>query len=91
MPVMNGAVADEGVFAASIDELFFGPMTEEHYVNLVKTTYGGPAGPGAGPPNYPEGTPGKVLAKYPVGACPSPGAAWVAVGTDANVCRHPYQ
>ncbi len=90
MPVMNGAVADEGAFTASIDELFFGPMTGERYTNLVKTTYGGPAGPGAGPPNYPEGTPDKVLAIYPVSAYPSPGAAWVAVGTDANVCRHPY-
>ena len=90
MPVMNGAVANEGAFAASIDELFFGPMTGERYTNLVKTTYGGPAGPGAGPPNYPEGTPDKVLAIDPVSAYPSPGAAWVAVGTDANVCRHPY-
>ena len=62
MPIMNGSVADEGAFAASIDELFFGPMSAEKYGDLVKSTYGGPAGPGAGPPNYPEGTPAAVLA-----------------------------
>jgi para-nitrobenzyl esterase len=90
MPIMNGSVADEGAFAASINELFFGPMSADQYTNLVKTTYGGPAGPGAGPPNYPAGTPDAVLAKYPLSAYPNPGAAWVAVGTDANVCRHPY-
>ena len=89
MPIMNGSVADEGAFAASINELFFGPMSAEQYTNLVKTTFGGPAGPGAGPPNYPAGTPDAVLAKYPLSAYPNPGAAWVAVGTDANVCRHP--
>lgn len=90
MPIMNGAVADEGAFAASIDELFFGPMSAERYASLVKTTYGGRAGPGAGPPNYPEGTPAKVMEEYPLSAYPTPGAAWTAVGTDANVCRHPY-
>jgi para-nitrobenzyl esterase len=89
MPIMNGSVADEGAFAASINELFFGPMSAEQYTNLVKTTYGGPAGPGNGPPNYSAGTPDAVLAKYPLSAYPNPGAAWVAVGTDANVCRHP--
>ena len=90
MPIMNGSVADEGAFTASIDELFFGPMTEERYITLVKSTYGGPAGPGVGPPNYPAGTPDAVLAQYPLSAYPTPGAAWTAVGTDANVCRHPY-
>jgi para-nitrobenzyl esterase len=90
MPIMNGAVADEGAFAASIDELFFGPMSAERYVKLVTATYGGPAGPGTGPPDYPAGTPDKVLEKYPLKAYPTPGAAWTAVGTDANVCRHPY-
>jgi para-nitrobenzyl esterase len=89
MPIMNGSVADEGAFAASINELFFGPMSADQYTGLVKTTFGGPAGPGAGPPNYPAGTPDAVLAKYPLSAYPNPGAAWVAVGTDANVCRHP--
>jgi para-nitrobenzyl esterase len=89
MPIMNGSVADEGAFAASINELFFGPLSAEQYASMVKTTYGGPAGPGAGPPNYPAGTPDAVLAKYPLSAYPNPGAAWVAVGTDANVCRHP--
>ena len=90
MPIMNGSVANEGAFNASIDELFFGPMTAERYAELVKTTYGGPAGPGAGPPNYPEGTPAAVMAKYPLDAYKTPGDAWVAVGTDANVCKHPY-
>jgi para-nitrobenzyl esterase len=90
MPIMNGAVADEGAFAASIDELFFGPMSAERYVKLVTTTYGGPAGPGSGPPDYPAGTPEKVLEMYPLKAYPVPGAAWTAVATDSNVCRHPY-
>jgi para-nitrobenzyl esterase len=89
MPIMNGSVADEGAFAASINELFYGPLSAEQYVSMVKTTYGGSAGPGAGPPNYPAGTPDAALAKYPLSAYPNPGAAWVAVGTDANVCRHP--
>jgi para-nitrobenzyl esterase len=90
MPIMNGSVADEGAFPASINELFFGSLSEEEYIKLVNSTYGGPAGPGAGPPNYPERTPAAVLAKYPASAYASPGAAWAAVGTDANVCRHPY-
>ena len=72
MPIMNGSVADEGAFAASINELFFGPMSAERYANLVKTTYGGPPGPGAGPPNYPAGTPDAVLAKYPLSAYTNP-------------------
>jgi para-nitrobenzyl esterase len=90
MPIMNGAVADEGAFTASIDELFFGPMTAERYTKLVNATYGGPAGPGVGPPNYPEGTPTKVMEQYPLSAYPVPGAAWTAIATDSNVCRHPY-
>ena len=68
MPIMNGGVADAGVFAASINELFFGPISAERYETLVKTTYGGPAGPSLAPPNYPEGTPAAVLAKYPLSA-----------------------
>jgi para-nitrobenzyl esterase len=90
MPIMNGSVADEGAFAASIDELFFGPMSADRYNDLVKSTYGGPAGASLGPPNYPEGTPAAVLTHYPLSAYRTPGDAWVAVGTDANVCRHPY-
>jgi para-nitrobenzyl esterase len=90
MPIMNGSVADEGAFSASINELFFGPLSAEQYVNLVKTTYGGPAGPGAGPPNYAAGTADAILARYPLSAYSDPSLAWVTVGTDANVCRHPY-
>jgi para-nitrobenzyl esterase len=90
MPIMNGPVADEGAFTASIDELFFGPMTVERFTKLVNTTYGGPAGPGSGPPNYPDGTPARVTAQYPLDAYPTPGAAWTAIATDSNVCRHPY-
>jgi para-nitrobenzyl esterase len=90
MPIMNGVVADEGAFAASIDELFFGPMSAERYGKLVNATYGGPAGPGGGPPDYAAGTPDKVMEKYPLNAYPTPGAAWTAVATDANVCRQPY-
>jgi para-nitrobenzyl esterase len=90
VPIMNGSVADEGAFAASIDELFFGAMSPDRYAELVKATYGGPAGPGAGPPNYAPTTPDAVLGKYPLSAYKTPGDAWTAVGTDANVCRHPY-
>jgi para-nitrobenzyl esterase len=28
--------------------------------------------------------------EYPLSAYPTPGAAWTAVATDSNVCRHPY-
>jgi para-nitrobenzyl esterase len=90
MPIMNGGVADEGAFNASIDELFFGAMTPDRYAELVKSTYGGPAGPGVGPPNYPEGTPAAVMTKYPLSAYKNPGDAWTAVATDAIVCKHPY-
>jgi para-nitrobenzyl esterase len=90
VPVMNGGVADEGAFTSSITELFFGPQTAQQYTDWVKATYSGPAGASNGPPNYPEGTADKVLAKYPVSAYPNPTAAWVAVSSDANVCRHPY-
>ena len=64
-------------------------MTPERYAELMKVTYGGPAGPGAGPPNYPEGTPA-VTAKYPLDAYKTPGDAWVAITTNSNVCKHPY-
>lgn len=84
MPIMNGSVADEGAFSASINELFFGPLSAEQYVNLVKTTYNGAAGPSNGPPNYPAGTADTVLAKYPLSAYANPSLAWVAVGTDAK-------
>jgi para-nitrobenzyl esterase len=90
MPIMNGGVADEGAFAASIDELFFGAMSADRYAELVRATYGGPAGPGSGPPNYKAGTPDAVLNNYPLNAYKTPGDAWTAVGSDANVCRHPY-
>jgi para-nitrobenzyl esterase len=90
MPIMNGSVADEGAFAASIDELFFGPISADRYAELARSIYGGPAGPGSGPPNYPSGTPDAVLSKYPLSAYRMPGDAWAAVGSDANVYRHPY-
>jgi para-nitrobenzyl esterase len=90
MPIINGSVADEGAFAASIDELFFGSISTDRYGELVRNIYGGPAGPGSGPPNYPPGTPDAVLRNYPLSAYKTPGDAWTAVGSDANVCRHPY-
>ncbi len=77
MPIMNGPVADEGAFTASIDELFFGPMTAERFTKLVNTTYGGPAGPGGGPPNYPEGTPAKVMAAISAQRLPHAGRGLV--------------
>ena len=90
MPIMNGSVADEGAFSASIDELFFGAISPDRYADLLKAVFGGPAGPGNGPPNYPPGTPDAIQAKYPLSAYKTAGDAWTAVGTDANVCRHPY-
>jgi para-nitrobenzyl esterase len=90
VPIMNGSVKDEGAFAASINELFFGPLSADQYTDIVTKTFSGPAGPGVGPPNYKEGTPEAVLAKYPLSAYANPSLAWVAVGTDANVCRHPF-
>jgi para-nitrobenzyl esterase len=90
VPIMNGSVRDEGAFAASINELFFGPLSAEQYTETVTKTFNGPAGPSGGAPNYKAGTGDAVLAKYPLSAYPNPTLAWVAVGTDANVCRHPY-
>jgi para-nitrobenzyl esterase len=90
MPIMNGSVADEGAFAASIDELFLGSISADRYAELVRNTYGGPAGPGSGPPNYPASTPDAIFSNYPLSAYKAPGDAWTAVGSDANVCRHPY-
>jgi para-nitrobenzyl esterase len=90
VPIMNGAVQDEGAFATSINELFFGPLSAEGYAEAVTKAFSGPAGPGAGPPNYKEGTVDAVLAKYPLRAYPNPSLAGVAVATDANVCRHPF-
>jgi para-nitrobenzyl esterase len=90
MPIMNGSVADEGAFTASINELFFGPLSADQYATMIKAVYNGAAGPSNGSPNYPAGTGEAVLAHYPLSAYPNPTAAWVAVGTDANVCRHPF-
>lgn len=88
VPIMNGSVKDEGAFAASINELFFGPLSADQYSELVKKTYDGAAGPSGFGPAYKAGTGAAVLTNYPLSAYPDPGAAWVAVGTDANVCRH---
>jgi para-nitrobenzyl esterase len=88
VPIMNGSVKDEGAFAASINELFFGPLSAEQYREIVKKTFDGPAGASGFEPNYKPGTGAAVLTNYPLSAYPDPGAAWVAVGTDANVCRH---
>jgi para-nitrobenzyl esterase len=90
VPILNGAVKDEGAFTASINELFFGPLSPDQYTEIVTKTFSGPAGASSGPPNYKTGTAEAVLAKYPLNAYANPSLAWVAVGTDANVCRHPY-
>jgi para-nitrobenzyl esterase len=89
VPIMNGSVEDEGAFSASINELFFGPLSAEQYGEIVRKTYDGAAGPSGFGPNYKPGTGAAVLTNYLLSAYPDPGAAWVAVGTDANVCRHP--
>ena len=88
VPVMNGGVRDEGAFTASINELFFGPLSADQYGEIVTKTYGAGAGASGAPPDYPAGTADKILAKYPLSAYPNPSSAWVALGTDANVCRH---
>jgi para-nitrobenzyl esterase len=90
VPIMNGSVKDEGAFTTSINELFFGPLSAEQYTEIITKTFSGPAGPGNGPPNYKPGTVDAVLSKYPLSAYQNPSLAWVAVGTDANVCRHPF-
>ena len=90
VPILNGSVKDEGAFTTSINELFYGPLSPEQYTETVTKAFSGPAGPGAGPPNYKAGTVEAVLAKYPLSAYPNPSLAGIAVATDANVCRHPY-
>jgi para-nitrobenzyl esterase len=90
VPIMNGSVKDEGAFAVSINELFFGPLSADQYAEIVTKTFNGPAGASGGPPNYKPGTGEQVLAKYPLNDWANPSEAWVAVLTDANVCRHPF-
>jgi para-nitrobenzyl esterase len=89
VPVMNGSVKDEGAFTASINELFAGPLSSGQYTDIITKTYGGGAGGSGAPPAYKPGTAAAVLASYPLSAYPNPTLAWVAAGTDANVCRHP--
>src|SRR3984957_1862437 len=38
VPVLNGAVKDEGAFTASINELFFGPLSPDQYTEIVTKT-----------------------------------------------------
>ena len=90
MPIMNGERGRRRRVRSQHRRTVLRTDVPDRYTDLVKTTYGGPAGPGAGPPNYPEGTPAAVMANIRSSAYQTPGDAWAAVGTDANVCRHPY-
>jgi para-nitrobenzyl esterase len=56
-------------------------------IAYVIKTYGGNAGPGAGPPAFPKGTVEAVLAHYPQKNFPSAQLAEDAIQTDANSCR----
>lgn len=87
MPIMNGTVRDEGAFSASINDYFYGKLTEADYVAKVQAVFSGPAGPGGGPPNYPAGTADKVLAQYPASAYPNPSIAWVREMSDQTSCK----
>jgi len=90
MPIMNGTTEDEGAFTTMINEVLKGPLTASQYTGLVTATYGGAAGPGGGPPNYPQGTVQAVLNEYPLGNYASPSLAWVAVRTDPLACEARY-
>lgn len=87
MPIMNGTVRDEGAFTASINELFFGPLTASQFQGFMTKTYDGPAGASFGPPNYPMGTTAAVLKQYPASDFPSASVAYVAALTDPMACR----
>ena len=82
LPLMNGNTEDEINFLLAITEYYSGPPrtppTAAQYLNYVKTSWG--------PPNYPAGTPAKVLARYPLSAFASPQLAWDRLATDASIC-----
>ncbi|HVJ55380.1 MAG TPA: carboxylesterase family protein [Aliidongia sp.] len=88
MPILAGNVQDEGNFGIGNTEYFTGPpqtpMTEAQYVAAVTAAYSGAEYPGG--PNYPAGTAGKVLAKYPAGS--NPQATYDLVTTYPGACRN---
>jgi para-nitrobenzyl esterase len=86
LPLINGNTADEANFGLAITEYFSDtknarrtPPTAEQYLDYVNTTYM--------PPAYPDGTPAKVLAVYPLAAFKTPQLAWDRVDTDAGICN----
>jgi para-nitrobenzyl esterase len=90
MPVMNGTVRDEANFGIGITQYFSdprAPLTDSGYVATIQRVYSGPAGPGGGPPNYPDGTPDSVLAHYPLANYSTPQFAFDAVGSNVSACR----
>ena len=74
MPIMNGSGRGRGrVHRKHRRTVLRADVRPSNMSISSRRTYGGPAGPGAGPPNYPDGTPDAVLAKYPLSAYPKPG------------------
>ncbi len=88
VPVISGSTHDEANFGFAITEYSENPrvpFTATDFTNYVTSTYTGNNGPGGSPPTYPPGTVGKVLARYPLYAYPTPQLAMDAVGTDGSV------
>ena len=71
VPVMNGQVNNERALFTFQNYDYLGkPLTAAQYTALINSTYGADAP--------------AVLAEYPVGAYPTPGEAWTAVGNDST-------
>jgi len=97
VPILDGDTTDEGNFFLAPIEYFESPrepLTEDQFINYVKTTFSGNAGPGGSPPAYPPGTADKVLKQYPLKAYPTPQIQWETLETDSRyscITRHMNQ
>lgn len=88
MPIMTGSTQDEGSFFAAIPVYYSGKaVTQDDVTKYVNTIFGGYAGYAGTPPKYPEGTPAKVLARYPATDYASAQLRMNAIQSDVMVCR----
>ena len=100
VPIMIGTTHDESNFFNGIIQYFkpnHAPINEADYRTYLKTTYGGNAGPGGGPPAYAAGTIDAILKHYPVGkpdgmkpAFANAQDAWDMAHADMLACRNQY-
>jgi para-nitrobenzyl esterase len=88
MPVMIGTTKDEANFGIGIAEYFRRPRvatSAADFRNIMKSTYGGNAGPGGDKPAYAKSTVESVIAHYPMHGAAQ--ASWSGAATDNLACR----